>query len=291
METRLRTPPVFTSNLKGGVGNQLFQIAIAYAFAKKHNGRLLFKKLQFSGCGQGSHPYKYYKNLYEKLEFVESIEPTSYIVEKRWLAYLLYPEVEQCIQTVSSPIICFDGYWQSMTHFQDYKEDIKNLFTPKEGIIKYLLRTSNVFKQWPELKEEHDFCFIGVRRGDYIKNAHFHNPCGMTYYEEGMRRMNKTRYYIASDDYEWCKKKFVGEQFHFFEIQDDLIQLLVSTLFKSYIMANSTFNWWGSFLSIYPNPSIIAPDKWLLGKDAKMEQYSLIYRPEMTILERPIETD
>ena len=284
---------IFTSTLMGGVGNQMFQIAIAYAMSRKFHGRLLFVKQATHMCGQGSSPSKYYTNLYEKLVFVDKLEPTKSISEKQWKAYALLPEVESYLENRQDTLstILFHGYWQSVQYFQDYRTEIKYLFTPYPGIIQYLERYTRLFERFPELKNDNDYCFIGVRRGDYIKKADYHSPCGMTFYNEGMRQMNKQRYYIASDDIEWCRKKFVGDQYVFFDVDDDLEQLYITALFKNYILSNSSFHWWGSFLSVYPNPTILVADKWVFGKDAKREEYDSIYRPEMRIIERPVETD
>jgi hypothetical protein len=112
----------------------------------------------------------------------------------------------------------------------------------------------------------------------------------MTFYTAGMNLVKKPRYYILSDDFAWCKEKFQGEQFRFLEIEDDLHQLLVSALFKHYIISNSSFYWWGSYLSVYDNPTIIAPDKWMFGADVTPDKYYSIYRESMRVLERPIET-
>ena len=184
----------------------------------------------------------------------------------------------------------FKGYFQSDHYFNEYSSEIKELFTPYGGIVSYLKKNSDIFSTFPELESTNDYCFIGVRRGDYITYSDVHNPCGMTFYNGAMSHMQKERYYILSDDVEWCKEKFVGNQFRFFEIKDDLIQLFASCLFKNYIISNSTFYWWGSFLSIYDSPRIIAPDKWLFGKDVTPDKYYTIYRKSMEILERPIET-
>ena len=113
----------------------------------------------------------------------------------------------------------------------------------------------------------------------------------MIYYNAAMKSMTAERYYILTDDFEWAKRNFIGEQFRFLEISDDLHQLLASTLFDKYIISNSTFYWWGSFLSIYDNPRIIAPDKWIHGAKASKDTYWSIYRDSMEILERPIEKD
>ena len=108
----------------------------------------------------------------------------------------------------------------------------------------------------------------------------------MTYYNEALSKMNKKKYYILSDDIEWCKKKFQGDKFVYMEmyINEDKYMLLTLALFKNYIISNSTFYWWGSFLSIYENTRIIAPDKWV-SKD----KYWSVYRKNMEVIERPIE--
>ena len=283
---------IVTSKLRGGLGNQMFQIAVAYAFSKKYNVRMMFHKKDFKCWHQGSHPRKYYTNLYEKIEFVDSIPPAIQMKEKKWTWYDVFSEFDMRTFDKEKPTtVCFSGCWQSLKYFEEYRKDIQNFFTPDEGILHFLQKNSNIFERFPELMEEHDFVFMGVRRGDYIKFANIHNPCGFSYYSDAMQKLKKSRYYISSDDVEWCKKKFVGEQFRFFDINDDVLQFFVSTLFKNYIISNSTYYWWGSFMSIYSNPTIVAPDKWLFGKNVTFEKYSTIYRPEMIILERSIETD
>ena len=145
--------------------------------------------------------------------------------------------------------------------------------------------------RYPDLfAESSDTCFLGVRRGDYVTRASFHNPCGMDYYKKAIHLVPAAKYYIASDDMAWCKANFVGDQYVFFDIEDDLVQLFMGCLFNKYIIGNSTYHWWMSFLSVYENPSVVAPDKWLFGPDVKWDQYSTIYRKGMVVVERQIES-
>jgi hypothetical protein len=88
-----------------------------------------------------------------------------------------------------------------------------------------------------------------------------------------------------SDDQTWCRANFTGDSFVFLDIKDDLDTFYVGTLFNNYIISNSSFYWWISYFSIHTNPKIVAPDKWI-----NMPNYASIYRSEMIILERPVET-
>lgn len=283
------SPQTITVNLIGGVGNQLFQIATAYALSRELSVDLKFQRNQFAGCRQGTHPIKYYSNIFQKLKFVDSLSIQTTIKEAQWTYSPLDQEAK--VQFTHNSVVGLDGYFQSDHYFKKYSNEIKSLFIPNGGILSYLKQHTDVLDLFPELKADHSYAFMGIRRGDYITYSEFHNPCGLTFYRAAMDKMPAERYYILTDDFEWAKKNFVGEQFRFLEIKDDLHQLLTSTLFKNYIISNSSFYWWGSFLCIYEKPKIIVPDKWIFGSDVKRDQYWSIYRDEMEIIERPIEID
>lgn len=280
-----------TAVMKGGVGNQMFQIAMAYSISRSLNMNLKFIKNQFAGCNQGYHPSNYYKSLFTRLTFVDSLTIDQTIPEKKWTQYPVIEDVKDAIQTSTNCTVSLDGYYQSEINFGEYSHEIKELFTPPLGIVGHLEKYSNLFEKFPELKGDHDYGFIGVRRGDYITHATFHNPCGMDFYTKGMNMLNKERYYIISDDYDWVKKNFVGDKFRYLELKGDLLELLSCALFKSYIISNSSFYWWGSFLSVHENTRIVAADKWMFGANAAREEYWSIYRDCMEIVERKIETN
>lgn len=305
------TNRVVTASLQGGIGNQLFLIALAYASAKRTNRRLLFLKNQFSGCRQGSHPSTYYDTFYKKVPFTEDaaslhITEAGVIKERSLLAYDVHSEVERNLSDIDT--VCFFGYFQSDQYFKEYAHEVKELFTPDCGFGHYMAQNApDVVSKFPELfsasdRERENWAFIGVRRGDFVTHAHHHNPCGMTYYKRAMRELEYVRkverYYVLTDDFAWAKRNFRDERFHFLEIDErtspsgmiDTHQLMVSTLFKHYIISNSTFYWWGSFLSSYSEQEkfIYAPDKWTNGFP---DDYKGCYRDRMRVLERPVEVD
>jgi hypothetical protein len=265
--------------LQGGLGNQLFQIAAAFAVSQRLGAELCLVRNQFGGKGQGSHPSKYYDTIYRKIKCVDSLDGAVMVQQKGWDAsnQSLLQEVSEAFQT--HDIVELSGYFQSEAFFQDSSTEIRRLFAVP------FVALSDILQKYPELRGPHNYGFIGVRRGDYLKAPHVHWPCGMTYYREAMKRLGCERYYITSDDMEWVRANFCGEEFRFFDIDDDLEQLYAAGLFSNYIISNSSFHWWGSFLSVYNAPRIIAPDKWI-----NIPGHECIYRATMEVLERPVET-
>ena len=278
-------PPLFLCDLMGGIGNQMFQIAAIHGLAKQFGTDYAIIDQQFSGGGQCSHPSKYYQSVFKKVPRIANYpRPMIQYDEKRWTYYDIASDIKRLLSHDMKTCM-IKGYFQSDQYFHS-SLDIKQLFTPDESIHTFLKMNTDVFDKYPELFSDHDFCFIGVRRGDYIAKSDFHNPCDMEYYKNAMKIIPSKKYYIASDDIAWCKEQFVGDEYVFFDIADDLTQLYAGSLFKNYIIGNSTFHWWMSFLSVYDAPKIIAPNKWVFGPTVKWEEYSTIYRKDMIVLER-----
>lgn len=277
-----------TVNLKGGIGNQLFQIATGYGLAKDLGLTFVIFRNQFEGCNQGSHPSKYYDTFYKNLNIIDPVPITHVIKERQWTSY---PELkdEVVVAAAGDEDVCIqlDGYFQSDFHFEGHCDEIRNLFMSGINIRENL---SGIFDQYEELSniDPATSVLIGVRRGDYVERAYFHNPCGMTYYSTAIGMMPPShKYFIMSDDLAWARKNFIGDQYIFLDIADDLLTLFVCCLFKKYIISNSSYYWWGSFLS--DATKIIAPDKWIFGSAVQPNAYWSIYRKNMIVIERPVE--
>jgi len=273
----------------GGLGNQMFQIASTFALAKRFGSPWFIEDGQLGAMGQGHHPRTYYTTVYRKVPRSNcTFTPVHEHKERQWTFYDSGPYIEPFLPTHT---IVLNGYFQSNRHFYGYDKEVKALFTPFEGLYEWLKANTTVFQTYPELLELSNVsnaCYMGVRRGDYLKvHGDFHNVCEMNYYEMAMSKFPPTqRYFIASDDIAWCKENFKGDQFTFFDIEDDAVQLYVGALFKNYILSNSSFHWWASFLSVHENPTIYVPNKWVFGPHVQWSQYSTVYREDMRVLER-----
>jgi hypothetical protein len=284
--------------LSGGLGNQLFQIAAAYALALDLGVEFRISRRNFFGAGaQGRGPENYSTTVFSSLHFTEDpiYSNEAVVWEQSWTYESVRSRVKAMIH--DRGYACIQGYYQSDLYFGGHAAAIRGLFTPGgsgSGYATWLRQHKPaIADMYRELLEDNSYCFIGVRRGDYLTkhNRTVHNPCGETYYRQAMLRMPSERYYIASDDIEWCRRTFVGPQFRFFELglEEDEAQLAWMTLFRRYIISNSTFYWWGSYLSRYEDSVVVAPDKWIFGPAVQPHQYYSIYRNDMTVLERLIE--
>jgi hypothetical protein len=276
-----------TCNLMGGLGNQLFQVAAAYSLSRSLHLPFGIIEQQFGGAGTGSHPSKYYSTLFRNIPRFQLNRTCVSYKEPKWTYTPLLESIKTLLQP--STILQLDGYFQSDQYFIEHAADLKQLLTPNGFVQDWLKTHTTLFSSYPELFEPHDFCFIGVRRGDYITKAKFHNPCGLDYYQKAMASLPAARYYIGSDDVAWCREQFKGDQFVIFDLRDDLQQFFIGCLFKNYIIANSTFHWWMSFLSVYESPAIVAPDKWVFGPNVQLSEYYTIYRKGMRVIQRLIE--
>jgi len=262
-----------SSVLKGGIGNQLFQIATVYALSKELQCEYAYLRDAFEGCGQGNHPRMYYDNVFRKVRFVDSWgeRRPSYLRERTFAYHKL---------DVTSDMTLLDGYFQSERYFKRYKDDIIRLFTPDEGVVSYLHTHTDVFERFPDILHDAN-CFLGVRRGDYLNHKHIHLPCDKAYFDDAMDRVCAKKYFVMSDDLAWCKEHFQGPQFVFIDIEADYVLLYVMALFRRYIISNSTFHWWGSYLSIHKDKIVIAPKRWI-----NIQGHESIYRDDMTVLDR-----
>ena len=71
-----------------------------------------------------------------------------------------------------------------------------------------------------------------------------------------------------SDDLNWCKENFKGDKYIFVETGNPYYDLYLMSKFQNHIIANSSFSWWGSWLS--ESKKTIAPLNWfgpLLNKN------------------------
>ena len=132
-------------------------------------------------------------------------------------------------------------YLQDERYFHPYQSEIKAML--QEGIGKI------------------NKIAIHIRRGDYINNSFYVDLMATDYYQRAMKEFNGETFLVFSDDIEWCKKQEIFKECEFSERfnEEEDINRMASCI--GHIMSNSSFAWWGAWLSPHGG-KVIAPQKW-----------------------------
>jgi len=241
---------IITSKLMGGLGNMLFQIAAGYALSRRTMSKYLINT-QYTeithGHSRPKSPIDYIDTIFKKLT---SYDHTHSLVEVLEPSFQYNP----INNTVSNNII-LHGYYQSYKYFNDSNTDIYTLFAPDDNMI------AKLNNMYPILSK--NAVSLHVRRGDYLTLSNFHHNLSTSYYINAIKQFSEeTTYLIFSDDINWCKTVFIGDEYIFIESQSDIEDLYLMSLCKHNIIANSTFSWWGAWLNCNPNKVVVYPNKW-----------------------------
>ena len=280
---------------QGGLGNQLFQFAAGYVLAKKNKINLRiniesfnsydreFKLDKFPEICKLNIPkiinYNFFVKIYLYLDrkfykilkilgiykfinyffFVDKqeFEKSPFIFNRNFFK-------EKIVKNVS--II---GFFQSEKYFINYKKTVLKLFRfPK---IK-----DKLLQKYLNLIQNKNSVAVHIRRGDYLNNPkvrYFHGILKKDYYKKSIsyfkKRVKNPLFFIFSDDIELVKKTFFffnKEKFIFIDTKSSINDLHLMSNCKHFIIANSTFSWWGAWLSKNKHKIVIAPKKWLRAK-------------------------
>ncbi len=158
------------------------------------------------------------------------------------------------------------GHWLSERYFSQSAALIRDDLTLKEPP-----RGKNA--QLLDQIQSVESVAVHVRRGDYVTNPEIsadYNVCNEAYYRRALRTllpvMRSPTFYVFSDDPTWCRENlsFVSPAV-FVDIngpEGRHEDLRLMTACRHFIIANSTFGWWGAWLSRFAGKRIVAPKAW-----------------------------
>lgn len=251
--------------IKGGLGNQMFQYAIAKAFSLETKRPFQLDISIFEWYKLHNYGLHHFK-----------LQPQFYKPESKWkrkLKKIFYKVVyynedhhafnfnPNLIHT-QSDFLFLEGYYQSQKYFLKYENEIRADFEIVSPLKPQTIDTVAYMKSVNAVS-------IHFRRGDYIDNA-IHETDKTAYYKEAMKHIEinveNPVYFLFSDDIPWVKENFTTNfETHYMDFNDastnfEDIKLMSSC--KHNIMANSSFSWWGAWLNNNPNKIVIAPKLW-----------------------------
>ncbi|MDE2188786.1 MAG: alpha-1,2-fucosyltransferase [Patescibacteria group bacterium] len=278
-------------NLKGGLGNQLFQYAAGRALSLRQENKTGIKvpiKLDITGYGKdnGIDTVRRYSlepfNTRASIANRDEIRRLKYpfgVVSKGWrffkakiLRQFNTGFVPRIFNT-KGPIY-LDGFFQTEKYFLDTEKEIrsdltlKNPFSVKaQGISAQIEKTVNSVS-------------IHVRRGDYVTDAktnQHHGTCGHEYYSKALEYIASKigtdfTVFVFSDDIEWVNKNLPLPYPAVYVSSPDIPdyeELILMSQCHNHIIANSSFSWWGAWLNPHADKIVVAPKQWVrTGKDA-----------------------
>jgi len=237
---------MISSNLLGGLGNQLFSAAHAISQGLKHNRKVVFIPKSFTP-GQGNGAENYVDNVFRNLTFVENIDGFTKVTEK---SFSYYGESPLDTNTV------FDGYYQSSKNWFGFEDKIRDKFQPPMELVDYFLG------KYPQLNDENTLS-LHVRRSEYLLFPEIHPTITKEYINEALNIIGEyTTIFIFSDDHKWIKENLNLKSAIFVNESKDWEELYLMSLCKNHIISNSTFSWWGVFLNKNKNKKIVSPSVW-----------------------------
>lgn len=271
--------------LKGGMGNQMFQYALGRVLSLRHgvelglDARYLGKKPAWNNdtvreyclgsfCVAGRLvtslevplPYKITNPLFARLfdRAIGVFLPTKDIAIERGHGF-------EGAALASGPNAYLSGWWQSYKYIEGCEDVVRADFSFREALPGHIETLGH------EILAQHSVC-VHVRRGDYVGNTK-HDTVTIEYYRKALELLRAkgatlSVLYVFSDDVAWCKEHiqfdtpsvvFVGPEYTGVK---DTGHLYLMSQCKHFIIANSSFSWWAAWLSENPEKVVIAPKRW-----------------------------
>ncbi len=230
----------------GRLGNQMFQYAALRGIAARHGFDFCIPPSQFTDEYKDHQLFEVFglRNLKNK-----GMASKKYYPEMQ--SFYSDEYVRLCPDDVS-----LHGFFQSERYFSEIADSIREDFTFHPEILD---RCRSI------MGKLRDPIALHVRRTDYIRAQDKHYQLRASYYARALRQFDADRtVLIFSDEPDWCKRQpiFAHDRFRVSAARDNRIDLCLMSLCAGHIIANSSFSWWGAWLSGAGDRTVVAPDRW-----------------------------
>ena len=242
----------------GGIGNQLFQIAAGYAYAKKYDKKLIIDPSNWF-AGQGNHILSYKDTIFKNFEYGSIITRDVIGIHENQFNYSELPYYHGNVS--------LNGYFQSLKYFEEVENEFINLLN------------------LPETNKEHLTCCrpisVGfhIRRGDYLKYPDIHYICDTKYFDYFFDIFNMTKNNLSicvfTDSPEHVLNEF-KQEYHLIKSSSDVKDLAYMSQCDIIVGSNSTFSWWASLIG---RKTSYFPSKWF----ADGRPHEDIFRKDMAL--------
>ena len=267
----------------GGLGNQMFQYAAGRALALRLGAELRLDLSWFASTAKRLFMLNAFPNINVPVATEQEIESLAYapcglfcrLLRRRQYAKNYVAEPHYAYWDGFRKIIApayLSGYWQNELYFKDVTDTIRWDFTfpslPKD--------TAEITDR---IQVPNNVVAVHIRRGDYTSNSEtnqIHGLCSPEYYCKALKTVAdrvtcELELFLFTDDPVWVRENFdtQGMSATVMDFPDHITSpwhdLHLMLLCKHHIIANSSFSWWGAWLS-EGNGMTIAPKQWFAEK-------------------------
>ena len=250
---------MISCELMGGLGNQLFQIFTTISYAMKHRQPFKFLYEDFLG----NRPTYWNTFLTSLKAFTIKQRPTMNVIKETGFGFQL---IQDPVQGEDSTL---NWYFQSYKYFETHWSTLARLIRLEE--------------QKAAVKSTHNHNYDNIvsmhfRIGDYKNLPGYHPLMKYEYYRNSIQYIidrtenNKLKilYFCEKEDVELVQIIIDRLQNNFPDIKFvkidhdifDWVQMLMMSLCRHNIIANSTFSWWGAYLNSREDKIVCYPDVW-----------------------------
>ncbi len=282
-------------NIRGGLGNQMFQYAFAIALKAKYPQEVIYIDTQlysfplvktFRGNNfyhNGYEVEKIFSNAKLPIASWREVARVSYYIPNyimnRFARKILPKRSAEYIQPsydayIYDPLALetsnksyFEGYWFSPHFYDSCKQIILEVFQFRP------FNTEENVKLGKKLALDNSVT-IHIRRGDFLNIPIFKDICTLDYYikaiEESKKHISNPVFYIFSNDQSWCKdnlKEMLGSNSVIYvdnnKGNESYRDMQLMSMARCNILANSSFSWWGAYLNQREDQIVFAPKNWV----------------------------
>jgi hypothetical protein len=290
--------------LMGGLGNQMFQYAAAYACAARLGVSL--------GADIGAYTLS---DVHQGFELNRIFDLPLRVVDGAELANFTARLREGKVRTAISrglfskfksrrlavephfcywPDIihigdgsCMEGYWQSEKYFEDVEFSLRKLF-------EFKLDPGHENSMISNAMHKENSVSVHVRRGDYWSDPEStptHAVDLKHYYQAAIshacKHVPNPVFYVFSDDCDWVARnidllkssRLIDHNLG----KDSYLDMWLMSKCKHHIISNSTFGWWGAWLNDSVGKIVICPRQWFTPEATKILDPRDIY-PKNAVL-------
>jgi len=278
--------------LMGGLGNQLFQYAFAMELKQLYGEDICFDCDSYSHDMQRSlslnnvnidefidwndvlpeitrkrikRDEKIYRVIQRVLRAVHRSDRVGPQLYNRYLKrgyYFNFDPYFYSLPLLKQDIKVAYGYFQGEEYFKDVRDKIKESFKIRDGLKK----TKNEIEYYEQIKSVNAVC-VHLRVGDYktAKNKRF-DVIRPEYVQRAVECIKCTVinpvFFVFTNDVDSVEKDYKIENAVYVTGLKDYQDMRLMESCKHFIISNSTFSWWASFLADYENKMVIVPRKW-----------------------------